>query len=517
MAALQCEICGGKLIAKAGGLFECDSCGMQYDKTRIQEMVQQIKGTVKVEGTVQVTGSVKVEGVDSKESRLRRAYFWLRDGQWESAFREFSIIAAQNPECSEAYSGIVYAQTQCSTAEELIAYSEQNLEDTKYYRDAMRYGNAAIKETLLAWKKQYNALQDVLQEKAAQKATQEQQQRDKIIPLLEARRSQTMLARNMLEWVAGGFAILTPDGCLARPMGSNFTSREKNLQQVNNIQAVVSARIQGHVLVLDFDGNTGILPKESYKYSEWFYDEIKPLTTDGQAVGIGFTASHIGDPMVYKKDGTVTVWKNTSSVGVTYAENKTYRLSEKVTQKLRNLGPVVQYKTNADDDVIGVSDTLTLRTDGAVRNKQENVIMDNIVMLSGNYGLCLDGTVITALNPGDRNYVDVSGWHNIAAVLDSGYTLYGITEDGYLISGNPKDGKRVEDRFFTSLEELRQKREYHLSAEAAKKRARCRQLIEEQNALQKEERNLTGIFTGKRRREIQARLAEIETELKGLR
>ena len=62
MAALQCEICGGKLMAKSGGLFECEYCGMQYDKTRIQEMVQEIRGTVKVEGTVEVKGTVKLDG-----------------------------------------------------------------------------------------------------------------------------------------------------------------------------------------------------------------------------------------------------------------------------------------------------------------------------------------------------------------------------------------------------------------------------------------------------------------------
>ena len=27
MAALQCEICGGKLMGSPGGIFECDSCG----------------------------------------------------------------------------------------------------------------------------------------------------------------------------------------------------------------------------------------------------------------------------------------------------------------------------------------------------------------------------------------------------------------------------------------------------------------------------------------------------------
>lgn len=29
-AKLQCEIYGGKLIGKPGGIFECDSCGTEY-------------------------------------------------------------------------------------------------------------------------------------------------------------------------------------------------------------------------------------------------------------------------------------------------------------------------------------------------------------------------------------------------------------------------------------------------------------------------------------------------------
>ena len=72
MAALQCEICGGKLVAKSGGLFECEFCGMQYDKTRIQEMVQEIKGTVRVEGTVEVKGTVAIDTQTKKDNLLKR-------------------------------------------------------------------------------------------------------------------------------------------------------------------------------------------------------------------------------------------------------------------------------------------------------------------------------------------------------------------------------------------------------------------------------------------------------------
>lgn len=62
MAALQCDICGGKLMGRTGGIFECDSCGMQYDTAWAKEKIQQIQGTVKVEGTVAVQGTVKIDG-----------------------------------------------------------------------------------------------------------------------------------------------------------------------------------------------------------------------------------------------------------------------------------------------------------------------------------------------------------------------------------------------------------------------------------------------------------------------
>ena len=67
MAALQCEICGGKLIGKPGGVFECDSCGMEYSTEWAKAKIQEIRGTVQVEGTVEVTGTVKVEGGANKD------------------------------------------------------------------------------------------------------------------------------------------------------------------------------------------------------------------------------------------------------------------------------------------------------------------------------------------------------------------------------------------------------------------------------------------------------------------
>lgn len=55
MAALVCDICGGKLAMGSGGIAVCDSCGMEHTKERMQEKVQEIKGTVRVDNSHMVS------------------------------------------------------------------------------------------------------------------------------------------------------------------------------------------------------------------------------------------------------------------------------------------------------------------------------------------------------------------------------------------------------------------------------------------------------------------------------
>lgn len=73
MAALTCDICGGKLIMGEGGEYAaCESCGLQHNKDRIKQKVQEITGTVKVDGSVQV------EGVQTLEKILENATTLLK-------------------------------------------------------------------------------------------------------------------------------------------------------------------------------------------------------------------------------------------------------------------------------------------------------------------------------------------------------------------------------------------------------------------------------------------------------
>ena len=51
MAALVCDLCGGKLVMGAGGIAVCDSCGMEHSIDRMKEKVQEIKGTIRVDNS----------------------------------------------------------------------------------------------------------------------------------------------------------------------------------------------------------------------------------------------------------------------------------------------------------------------------------------------------------------------------------------------------------------------------------------------------------------------------------
>ena len=51
MAALVCDLCGGKLVMGAGGIASCECCGMEYSTDRMREKVQEIKGVVRVDNS----------------------------------------------------------------------------------------------------------------------------------------------------------------------------------------------------------------------------------------------------------------------------------------------------------------------------------------------------------------------------------------------------------------------------------------------------------------------------------
>ena len=162
-AVLQCEICGGKLVGKPGGIFECDSCGMEYSTEWAKQKIQEIRGTVKVEGTVEVTGKVQVEGgtvnvegAATKESLLKRAKMCYADGDWEKAAELLEQVLNADPECGEAYLYRAAVNMKCKTLEELRKqYEDIYHDDVLRHPDvekAFQFATGALKQMLLGWK-----------------------------------------------------------------------------------------------------------------------------------------------------------------------------------------------------------------------------------------------------------------------------------------------------------------------------------------------------------------------------
>lgn len=60
MEALVCELCGGKLTMKSGGIAVCEYCGIEYSSERIKERILEIKGTVRVDNTHMVNNYVEM-------------------------------------------------------------------------------------------------------------------------------------------------------------------------------------------------------------------------------------------------------------------------------------------------------------------------------------------------------------------------------------------------------------------------------------------------------------------------
>ena len=147
MAALQCEICGGKLIGKPGGIFECDSCGTEYSTEWASAKIQEIKGTIKVEGTVQVAGTVTIEGGISAASLLKRGELALEDREWDNARKAYDRALDISPENGEAYFGKLLAEYHVRNAEELSTLSWEFTSSANYQK-ALRFADKALAQKL---------------------------------------------------------------------------------------------------------------------------------------------------------------------------------------------------------------------------------------------------------------------------------------------------------------------------------------------------------------------------------
>lgn len=119
MAALVCDICGGKLIMGTGGIAVCDSCGMEHSADRMKEKVQEIKGTVRVDNSHMIDNWMKMGTSAAQAGNQKEAYEYFTKvievdpENWRALYEKGKAGAWQstlaNLRISEMYQGVKMA------------------------------------------------------------------------------------------------------------------------------------------------------------------------------------------------------------------------------------------------------------------------------------------------------------------------------------------------------------------------------------------------------------------------
>ena len=132
MAALVCDICGGKLVMGSGGIAVCDSCGMEHSPDRMKEKIQEVKGVVRVDNSHMVDNWMKMGSAAAEAGNNKEAYEYFTKvievdpSNWRAIYEKGKAGAWQstlgNLRISELYQGIKMAM-------EIIANLDVNEEE----------------------------------------------------------------------------------------------------------------------------------------------------------------------------------------------------------------------------------------------------------------------------------------------------------------------------------------------------------------------------------------------------
>ena len=423
--------------------------------------------------------SAQAAGGPTADSLLKRGQMFLEDGDWDSADEYFDKVLDMAPECAEAYVGKFCAARQYRKIAELARDSKKiSGEASRLWERVMKFVSLALRSEL----EDYLAASVRL---AQEKVQKEEAARREVDKKAEAARREA-----------------------ERKAEAARQKREQKKAQLETIRP--SAQ--------------GLLAVESRC--------TIGLRSDGTVVAAG-----------WNKTGQCNVsdWQDIVAVCAGYSHTVGLRSDSTVVAVGRN--DYGQCDVSDWRDIVavcvGYSHTVGLRSDGTVVAAGESFFVarntckisdwrDIVAVCAGEshaVGLRSDGTVV-AVGGNTYGECNVSDWCDIVAVC-AGYSYtVGLRSDGTVVAvGHNLYGQcGVSDwRLFPNAETLAEERENvrrrgeEKARKMAEARAQRRAALEaEQADLQTELSNLKGLFTGKRRKEIEARLAEIKNELKKL-
>ncbi len=435
-----------------------------------------------------------------QSAQLDRGFMALEDGDWKKADGFFEEALNLDAHSAEAYLGKLMAEWKISERSAL-ANCRNSFDGSKNYQKAIRFGSEELKKEL-------NGYIAAIQERKHQEELRRKQIYQEQLKKLELMRVQILPFQKYIS-------------CDDRTVGL----------QVNGTVVAVGGNERGECNISDWQDIVAVSAGGSHTVS---------LKSDGTVMAVG---GNVDD------ECNVFGWQNIVSVSA----------GQSHTVGLKSDGTVVAVGDDFWDecnvsnwqDIVAVSAggvrTIGLKSDGTVMAVGENErgecnVSDwrDIVAVSAGgvhtIGLKFDGTVM-AVGGNERGECNVSDWQDIVAV-SAGYDhTVGLKSDGTVVAvGDNKDGQcnvfgwrlfqsadtieeeRIEAR---KQEQQRREEEKQRRAEeekqrrAAEEQRRAREKVtleREKMALEQELSSLKGLFTGKRRRQIEERIRQIDYE-----
>lgn len=541
MGKLQCEICGGKLICKPGGIFECDSCGVGYSIEWARAKVRENSGQLRHEETAEIPGGDRDAGAANKDSLLRRAKISLSDMDWDKTNELCERVLNLDPECAEAYLLLSLADVKLPGLDRVTRTDLRFLERRSSWKNAKRFGDEEMNRRL---------------DQTAEKAEERWR-------AAERRAQELASVKGMLHHL--GDAILALDAAgkvhVYAEDPEHWAFAMENWPPLCQLETD-SAKAIG----VSCGGAVYFASKSSSeKWDVAGWSDVRRIAwKDGVLVGL-------------KKDGTLCSAVDKGN------GNDSYKLGASGWDDVEKIALMSAYNTfslNSTYYVLGLTANGTVKTtDPSKENTYfpsdekrkvpfceegwEAVALgkDESSYAPGTFRVGLDGNVWEQISPyrGNLYYasVPVPAGEKVIAVLGNDWSrsvarIACLTEDGKVMIQKPA-GDSYQDlgwKLFDSLAGLEEERakaaeqqakereeaEAERRAAAAEEAEAERRAAEEKaaalaederrikrSALENEETELRdelarlkGLFSAKRRREIEARLAEIEAGLKSL-
>lgn len=497
MAMLQCEVCGGKLKGKPGGIYECEFCGVEYDTAWAKAKIQEIKGTVQVEGTVEVTGTVKldgtvrVEGGVTAESLLKRTKLALEDSAWQKACEYCDKVLDIDPENAMAYVCRLMAELKIRTTEDLKG-QDRSFEKNKNYLKAIRFGDDKLNAELQSYvsvikRREEEARIAEAKWQEEERIAKEKRQQETDVAQANAERirkqKETELAsvRSRFRRTAGLISAygsntygVKPDGTVLA-IGFN-QNKECDLAAWNNLIGVCGCN----------GGSIGLFTDGIVRYRGAGFSDCKSVRNWSDVVEVSAGNFHaIG----LRSNGTVVAtdsknlygnlidccqvsdWRNIDSIAAGSDTSLGLRRNGTVVVSGGKQYDNVKSWKNIVSIAAGYTNAVGLKADGSVLAAGANDYgqcdvsswTDIVAVAVGNehtVGLKADGTVV-AIGRNNKGQCNVTNWNNIVSVAAGAYYTVGLKDDGTVVAVGANDYGQCNVagwKLFDNFDELNVKR-----------------------------------------------------------